>query len=233
MSKSGENEKPNIKELFPIFSSLNSDECEFISNKISWIDSQEGDTLFQQGAPGLGLYLLARGQVKLCRRTPAGKNIIQKIVGPGEMLGVPTFFNKEKYTCYAKVMQASKVGFMQRNELFDFLKDKPQSLFSFLSYLSTELVIARIKLAEIAYQGSKQRISRLLAAIEEKGISASRSELAQLTGVTYKTVIQVLQEMKDREIVEIEEGEIEIVDREALGNIADGFPLEIEGQKLL
>ncbi len=232
MSSNEETEKLDAK--FQIFRNLSPEARDELSDMASWFETNEGNSLFQQGAPGLGIYLLAEGEVEQHHITPQGKKMIFALSGPGSILGTETLFNKENHISTAEVTSGkASVGFLERNNFFEFMKDCPSLLFGFADYLSTKTMANELKLVETSYLGSKQRISRLILSSSGSGISLSRTDLAQLTGVSYKTAIQVLGKLEERGLIETSEHEITAVDEEGLSSLANNLSLEIEDELLL
>ena len=225
--------KEEFEKKFPNFLELSQKDFSHLWNRISWISFQKGETIFQQGAPGLGIYFLLRGEVKVSHRTQVGKKLTFKVAGPGDYLGLCTLFNKENYITYSKPTGKANVGFLERGEFVILLKNYPSLLFKFCKYLSTQMMAYQLKLVESSYSGSKQRISRLLAQSAKGDVDVSRSELAQMTGVTYKTVIQNIKEIERRGYITAENGKILIKDREKLSKIGFRFPIDFKKSKLL
>ncbi len=224
----------NLPEKFPIFDSMREEEVRELEERISWFDCLEGDSLFQQGAPGLGLYLILSGQVKLSHRSKSGKTTTLKIAGSGEMMGVPTLFSKENYIAYANVLEKAKIGFIERNNLFDVIGRNYGVLFSFLSQISLDLMLFQLKVVEAFHHGSKQRLSRIILTGDNLNTEISRTELAELAGVSYKTVIQTLNDFEERRVIEkTDEGTLLTKNEEKLSSISNEFPIEVEGNKIL
>ncbi|MFP4588924.1 MAG: Crp/Fnr family transcriptional regulator [Candidatus Bipolaricaulota bacterium] len=193
------------------------------------VEYQRGDTVFQQGAPGLGLYFVFEGKVKLVHRTSQAKSFMFKIAGPGDMIGLPVLFSKTTYSSYAETLSPSRIGFLKKDDFFEFLREYPSMMFQCCDWLSEELITFRLKLVEASYAGSKQRICRLLTQLENETLESRniRNILAQLTGVSYKTVIQVLKELEEREFIRMEKNNVWVEDVQSLRRIAKDFPLEL------
>ncbi len=232
MSSNEKTEKLDAK--FQLFRDLPPEARDELSNMASWFETNEGNSLFQQGAPGLGIYLLAEGEVEQHHITPQGKKLIFELSGPGSVIGSETLFNKENHISTAEVTSGkASVGFLERNNFFEFMKDHPALLFGFADYLATQTMANKLKLVEASYLGSKQRISRLILSSNDCDISLSRTDLAQLTGVSYKTAIQVLGELEERGLIETKEHKIEAVYIDGLSKLANDISLEMEVGSLL
>src|SRR6056297_1088023 len=101
MASNDDTEK--LDERFQLFRNLSPGAREKLSNMASWFETNEGNSLFQQGAPGLGIYLLAEGEVEQHHITPQGKKMIFALSGPGSIVGTETLFNKENHISTAEV----------------------------------------------------------------------------------------------------------------------------------
>jgi CRP-like cAMP-binding protein len=110
---------------FKIFSDLSPKELSELESKIRKIKYGRGEVIFQEGAPAFGFYLVFEGHVKLVKRTLGGKKQILKLVGPGEIIGETTLFDKGVHIAYARTLTKTVVGFVERGEFFDFLIRHP------------------------------------------------------------------------------------------------------------
>lgn len=201
---------------------------------ITWFQTQKGNSLFEQGAPGLGVYLLLEGEIEQYHLTPQGKKLIFELSGPGGIIGTETLFNKENHIATAEVVSnEAEVGFLERNNFFEVLEKNPSLLFIFAKRLSTKIMAYKLKHVEASYLGSKQRICRLLLAGTDCGLKLTRTKLAHLSGVSYKTTIQILGDLESRDLIETSEHKIEIVEEKGLQNLSNDFPLDLEEGGLL
>ncbi|MCF7876472.1 Crp/Fnr family transcriptional regulator, partial [Candidatus Bipolaricaulota bacterium] len=154
--------------------------------------------------------------------------------GPGEIIGTETLFNKENHIATAEVIsEGAHVGFLERNNFFEFMNDNPALLFDFAKHLSTKSMAYKLKLVESSYYGSKQRISRLILAGNDSDLTLSRAKLAYLSGVSYKTTIQVLSALENRQLIETDNHSITVKDEKGLSKLANHFPLDLEDEGLL
>jgi CRP/FNR family transcriptional regulator len=187
-----------------------------------------GEIIFQEGAPAFGLYLVFEGMVKLVKRSMRAKSQILKIVGPGEILGETTLFDKGSHNAYAKTLEPVVVGFIERGDFFYFLERHPKTIFRLYEKLSEELKAFQNKLAERSYSSSKERLARLILHLGKSGVELSRAELAEMAGVSSKTAIRTLSELESRGIISIESRRIKILREEYLQKIMEPFSIELD-----
>ncbi len=213
---------------FRIFSDLKEKDLEKLQESTRRIKYGRGEIIFQEGAPAFGFYLVFDGMVKLVKRSMRAKSQILKIVGPGELLGETTLFDKGSHNAYAKTLEPVIVGFIERGDFFYFLERHPKTIFRLYEKLSEELKAFQNKLAERSYSSSKERLARLILHLGKSGVELSRAELAEMAGVSSKTAIRTLSELESRGIIAIESRKIKILREEYLQKIMEPFSVSLD-----
>jgi CRP-like cAMP-binding protein len=101
-------------------------------------------------------------------------------------------------------------------------------IFRFFEHLSLELKAFQNKLAERSYASSKERLARLILALDRLGLELSRAELAEMAGVSSKTAIRTLSELESRGIISVDNRRINVIKEDYLRRLAEPFSLEID-----
>jgi len=212
---------------FKVFSDLGPKDAAVLDNLVRRIRYGQGEIIFQEGAPAFGFYLVFEGRIKLVKRTLGGKKQILKLVGPHETVGETTLFDKGVHIAYAKTLTKSEVGFIERGDFFGFLERHPTVVFRIFEKLSEELKAFQCKLAERSYNGSKERLARIILKLGESGVELSRTELAEMAGVSSKTAIRTLGELEDRGVIAVNDRAITVLDPDSLQQMAEPFPFAL------
>ena len=218
---------------FHIFSDLKEKDLEKLRDSTRKIKYGHGEIIFQEGAPAFGFYLIFEGMVKLVKRSMRAKSQILKIVGPGEILGETTLFDKGSHNAYAKTLEPVVVGFIERGDFFYFLERHPKTILRLYERLSEELKAFQNKLAERSYSSSKERLARLILYLGKSGVELSRAELAEMAGVSSKTAIRTLSELESRGIISIESRKIKILREDYLLKIMEPFPVDLHANLII
>ncbi len=213
---------------FRVFADLKAEDLEKLGQLIRKIDYGADELIFMEGAPAFGFYLVFSGAVKLVKRSAKGKSQILKIVGPGGLLGETTLFDKGVHNAYAKTLVPSTVGFIERGDFFYFLEHNTKVIFRFFERLSLEVKAFQNKLAERSYASSKERLARLILALGRSGIELSRSELAEMAGVSSKTAIRTLGELESRGIISLDNRKINVLKEEYLRRLMEPFTVSVD-----
>ena len=217
-----------------LFSGLGEKALEKLRSMSRTLHYERGQVIFEEGEPAFGLYIICRGKVKLAKHSLKGKKQILKLLGPGEILGEKTLFDREVYTAYAETLEATTLHFIEREPFLEFLRTYPEVALRLLEKLSRELKAFQDKLMEASYEGSLERLARLLLMMARKygretpkgwevGVELSRQELAELAGISTETAIRVLSRMRERGLIALEGHKIYILDKEGLARLAEPF----------
>lgn len=217
-----------------IFDTLNEEGQRELAELVRPIEYGKDEVIFQEGEPAFGLYIICHGRVKLAKRSTKGKKQILKLLGPGEVLGEKTMFDQEVYTAYAKTLEPTKLYFIERAAFLDFLRRHSVVALNLIEKLARELKGFQSRLLEVSYEGSIERLARLLLTVVEScgvpegdrlylGLELSRAELAEMAGISTETAIRTLSRLKERGLIEIEGHKIYIRDREGLEQLVEPF----------
>src|SRR5271154_2139016 len=87
----------------------------------------KGATLFVEGQPARGVFILCSGRVKLSTSSADGKTLILRISEPGEVLGLPATVTGTCYELTADVVEPAQSNFIARNDFLAFLKDNGEA----------------------------------------------------------------------------------------------------------
>jgi CRP/FNR family transcriptional regulator len=222
-----------------LFEDLEHEARDKIRHMVRQFQYPKGETIFQEGDPAFGFYIVCKGKVKLAKHSLKGKKQILKLLGPGEVLGEKTMFDREIYTAYAETLEETKLHFIEREPFLDFLRENPRVALKFIEKLSREIKAFQDKLMEASYVGSLERLARLLLLMGKEygvqsekgldiGVELSRQELAELAGISTETAIRMLSRLKERDLVALEGTKIYIIDREGLGDLAEPFLIALK-----
>jgi len=89
------------------------------------VPSQHGMTLFLQGEPPTGLYIIRRGKASLLMKADNGVVIAHFTVGAGSILGLPAVVAKEPYSLTAIACEWSEVRFVEIAAFEELMQEQP------------------------------------------------------------------------------------------------------------
>jgi CRP-like cAMP-binding protein len=187
----------------------------------------KGETIFAEGAPADVFFTIVRGRVKVFKMTPAGKELILEIFGPGDPLGAVAVYEERPYPASALALEETLCLLVRRQDFFALLERHPTLVRSLLLGLTRRLVELTNRLAELTGGRVEPRFARLFLKLADQmgrpaaagtfiPLPLSRQELADLTGTTIETCIRIMSRWGKDGLVRTEKEGFLVIDREAL-----------------
>jgi CRP/FNR family transcriptional regulator, cyclic AMP receptor protein len=121
---------------------------EALEKRSSVLPTKEGQTLFRQGEPCKGLYILENGEAALVLLSPAGRIVMCHYAGSSSVLGLPAVVGGEPYSLTATMRKDSEVRFVSRADFESLIQDEPWLYPSVLQVLATEIRSARLAFSQ-------------------------------------------------------------------------------------
>lgn len=189
----------------------------------------KGATLFMQGQPSNGVYVLCQGRVKLSTYSKDGKAIILHIAEPGEVLGLSATVSDSFHVATAEVLESCQINFVRNAEFLNFLSHNAEACLSAVKQLSSNYQTAYLQICSLGLTSSVADKLALLflgwckaSAIDHDGIhlkiSYTHEELPQMIGTSRETVTRLLKDFKDRNLISIKGSDLFIHDKKKLND---------------
>lgn len=208
-----------------IFSSLEDRDQQALAVLLKECRFPAGDYIFWEGDHALRLHIVAEGTVKVVKHSSQGKEFIIGFFGPGEMFGEVAVFQDQAYPASAVAASDAAVLVLARDEILQFLAERPAVSLSIINMLGQRLRDAQIRLRDMAGERVEQRLARVLYMLYSKigpALPFTRQEIADMAGITTETAIRFTGRLKDNGIVRPSRGMLEIVDPDRLREISEG-----------
>jgi CRP-like cAMP-binding protein len=171
-----------------------------------------GRVALAEGARAEAFYAVLSGQLKMCRLTPSGRNLILSLFGPGDLFGVTPALSGEPCGTDWQAVEDSECLEVRRADLFALLERRPDLVPETLRFLTRHMVECKNCLVESACSRVESRFASLFLRLADKRGQASeggwliplrlsRQELADLTGTTLETAIRVMSRWRQQGLV--------------------------------
>jgi len=191
------------------------------------LDYDKGQTLFQEGIPNYGSYLICSGRVKLARRSSNGKKTLLEILGPGDIIG-PTFGGH--YRLYAEALEKSRVAYVAQKDFGQLLLRYPQLTIALVEKLTSELGRLQERLFTTTQSNAHAKLAHLLVELvtsfgkeNPEGLlidmTLSQIQLAEMTGLTRETVSLTLNNFASKGWIKLQKRKIIICKKLELQNL--------------
>jgi CRP-like cAMP-binding protein len=107
------------------------------------LSASAGDCVFGEGVICPGVYLLRSGSIRAYSSHKNGKDIVNRIVGPGAILGFPAAMCGRQFQYTAKAVAQVEIGFIETRALNEFLRARPDLCMQVVGMMSDELIELR------------------------------------------------------------------------------------------
>lgn len=198
----------------------------------------KGDTVFHDGMPAAGVYIVCTGIVKVIKRNSSGKSQILKLVGPGEFLGEESLFGDGMYSTYGQTLIPAQVKLIERQRFLEYLAKYQSFSLQLTEKLAMEVRALQDRLMEVSYESCKEKVARLLLRVARSygqrdalgcwQLDIPRADLAQMAGISMETGIRTLSRFQDRGWLRLDNRLITILDPESLEKLVEPFQTEMQ-----
>jgi CRP-like cAMP-binding protein len=157
--------------------------------------------LFHEKEPGEGMFLLARGRVGLHKVTLDGREVVIKVVKPGEVFAEVILFEEKVYPVTAVALTDVLVLKLPRREMLSLLRQEGFRN-DFIAMLLRKQRYLAEKIRQLTSQDVEERLRGFL--LEQYGecerITAeiNKKQLASAIGTTPETLSRLLLQLKRR-----------------------------------
>jgi CRP/FNR family transcriptional regulator len=214
---------------------LSSDDSDSLSAFFSAHQYEPRQTVFYEGNPCHGLYLLCRGKAKLVQTSWSGQQQILKIVTAGEIIDKQALFAEGPHVVTCEALEPCLVGFLPRERLNELLTARPSIALKLLRAMGKELRTAYQKLMTATFHSARERMAGTLLQLGRRhgvpsptglliAISLTREELAELAGISVETAVRLLTKFKEEELIATNGKEITLLNSDRLARIAHTVP---------
>jgi len=183
--------------------------------------------IFSEGNHPIRLYYLQKGKVKVYKTNDDGKELIMKIVNPGEFFGYVAMLENAVYKENADALEDSEVAAIPRNEFDELINSNPEVSKKFIKLLASDVSEKENQLLHIAYNSLRRKVADALLVLNEKykdsagdyNIQMSRENVAAVAGTATESLIRTLTDFKLEKLVDIKDGRIKILNPDKLKSL--------------
>lgn len=175
------------------------------------------DVIFSEGDTPMGLYLLTKGKVKISKGHELGKDLILKLLQPGDFFGYMALLEDEFHAVSAEALEDCEVTIFPADDFLQLLTH-PQVMQQFVHLLTGNIQNEQQKLIALAYSSVRKRTAEALLELRVRyhdmksdelfSISISREDLARMVGTATESLIRMLSDFRHEGLIEINGSQI-------------------------
>ena len=200
---------PEVLKKAPLFAGLEDEAASALSSTMGTVRLNKGDVLFHEGDAEDRLYVVISGKIKLGRNGSAGRENLLAVLGPGQMFGELSLFDRGPRSTTATAVTACEIRTLEHDELMGWLTGRPEVARGLLGQLAGRLRRANDVVADLVFSDVPGRVAKALLDLAERfgrtaddGVHVhhdlTQEELAQLVGASRETVNKALADFAAR-----------------------------------
>lgn len=216
----------------PLFSGLTAEQYDELAMIITLQDYRRGQSIFAEGDPGTGFYVVMEGLVKIYKLSMEGKEQILHIFGPGEPFAEAAVFIGSTFPAHALALEKSRALFIPRRAFIELIQTNPALAMNMLAALSMRLKKFAHLIEDLSLKEVPGRVAaHILYLSTQQGdsdtvkLNIGKAQLASLLGTIPETLSRILTKLSKQGLIASEGPQITILDRDGLEDLAMGEKL--------
>ena len=192
-----------------------------------------GDAIYREGEYGDALYVLVSGVIKLFRPYSGSKEATLRLLRDWDIFGHLAFAGEARQRAYAEAVTDCVVTKVPKIFVERAVRQEPRVAFKIMTLLELRLVQYEELVKCLLPRETEVRLANLLPILAQKfgdrrdgvvtiDLRLTHQDLAAMVASTRESVTKVLNEMRGRDLIEVEAGRITLKDWRALAALSGG-----------
>ncbi len=206
---------------------LNVEEFDVLEKNSVQVLFKKGEIIFKQDAPALNIAYLRTGLVKIHMNGPSHEKIIRIVKAPS-YLGIPTSMDEKINQFSATAIEDTSICFINTNVFRNFIYTNGKFAYEVILELCRNELFDYHRYASLAQKQVPGLVAETLICFSDKiyendrfSIPISRADMADLIGTSRESVSRILTEFSNEKIIEINNAEVSILNKEMLHQISE------------
>lgn len=198
-----------------------------MADKHTYLNFKRDQFIYFPAEQATHIYMIVNGRVRIGHYQETGTEVITSILTTGEIFGELALAGEEVRKDFAQAMESTTICPLSLEELKALMKDNKELSFKLLKLIGLRLIKLERKLELLVYKDARTRIIEFLkdtAAWKGKKVGfetmiptrLTHKDIAALTGTSRQTVTTILNELKEKNMINFDRRQILIRD---LGNL--------------
>ena len=211
----------------PIFSGLTESELAFLAQRAVPRQYSAGETVFSEGEPCTGLYVVEHGHIRIFKSSAGGREQVLSIDGPGSSVAELPVFDGGNYPASVMALEDSTLLFVSKQDFQSLCLAHPQVALKVLRVVGARLRRLVGIIEELSFTTVRHRLASFLlrearshgkrtAKGTEVVLPGSNQELASQIGTVRELVSRNLSRLQSEGMLKIDGRNVTILDPKAL-----------------
>jgi CRP-like cAMP-binding protein len=205
---------------FQLFKKLTEKEFDQLNAEKTGTLYSKGSIIYREGSRLTGFYCVTKGILKIFKTGVDGKEQIIRFVKKGDIIAYRSLLSQELACTTAKVIEEAVLCHIPYQTLLFLIQNNWQFSHHMLQIVCKELREANDYITDIAQKSVRERLAEVLLLLKETfeldnantlQISLTREELANMVGTATESVIRLLGEFKQEQLIDLQGRRIKFI----------------------
>jgi len=211
---------------------LSPEELGCISSSKKSLIIKRGNVLFSEGTTLNGVYCILKGECKLTKLAPNGKEQIVKFIRGGEIVGHRSVLSGSLANLTVTALDDVEACFIPKEEILTSFKKNSNFSLEITKSICDDLTHSNIALSNMAQKNVRERLAEALLTFERTfgtndqgfiNILLTREEIANAIGTATESAIRLISDFKKEGLIEINSKHIKLLNNTKLKQISDTY----------
>jgi CRP-like cAMP-binding protein len=224
------NTPPHALRRVTYFASLPASELDHLARRCTARSLALGETLFEEGDPCRGLFVVAEGRVEIRQISLRGREQVFHAEGPGAALGEGPLFDGGGYIASAVALTPGRVLFLPRAEVIALCRRHPDVALAMLETMARRVRHFAGIVADLAFRPVTERVARHLHASVDGPIkpgtridlALTQAQLAARLGTVRELVARAFAQLEKEGVISRDRSRVTVRDPARLAALARG-----------
>ncbi len=203
----------------PYFAVLDDDALSYLAERVVVRSYARGETVFSEGDPSEGLYIVVEGQVRIYKLSPEGREQVLRYCGEGQSFNEVAVFDGGSNPAHVSAVTACTLWIVPRQVIFDLVRARPEMAIAVIQNLGRQMRHLVGLVENLSLRQVSARVAGLLLEVtaNPQGVTRlTQQEMAAQLGTVREMVGRSLRQLEARGLISVDHGRIRILDRTAL-----------------
>ena len=186
--------------------------------------------IFSKGDPATGMMGVISGRVRIVSYSADGKEMVLRVIEPGEVFGEIALIDGGERTADAIAMGRCELLILERKDFLPVLETNPALCLMLLRMMCQRLRSTSEQLEDFSFLDLRTRLAKRLLRLADQhgeatpeglhiGMTLSQQMLGAMMGTTREAVNKQLRALEDEGLIRIGRRSLTLLDRDALEDI--------------
>lgn len=215
---------------FQLFKKLSEQEMAQLNYDKTCSLYNKGSIIYREGSRLTGFFCVTRGIVKILKTGVDGKEQIIRFAKKGDIIAYRSLLSQELACTTAKVIEEAVLSHIPYQTLLYLIQHNWQFSHHMLQIVCKELREANDYITDIAQKSVRERLAEVLLLLKESfeldneqtlQITLTREELANMVGTATESVIRLLSEFRQDQLIDLQGRKIKYINVAGLTKVAN------------